>query len=359
MEMAVSGCCSTPQCLAEFAQAPPVLSGVRWCGFEDVKALMLPHSVGLKHYLTHIYGQWSQQAFARWNWSFVDVVHLDYVPHQGQQQLRNCSWPASVRAARVGDSYLISPFSKKRSSESIPLSSFVDEVLFIHNLPYRGCRSPDGFDFTTLLQPLARNVTRLAPGHSWLERLQRPQSHNLDMHAARHYFRSSVEVSERAGWIEIMHHKERGTSHLTWMYAARGSGVWYHMRRTVFVPDHRTCQCLHLHEAAIVYDSANCTNDFRALQPHFDTVVITHRAEKWLGMFTLPEVIALSGGTAACPPLPLAQGFGANISETCNCSSSHVWTNCGGAVPPPQRDVAFRSDWYVVERRRNRTERKE
>lgn len=329
-ERAVSGCCYKPACLAQFAQPPPVLSGVRWCGFEDVKALMLPKTAGLKHYLTHVYGQWGQQAFARWNWSFVDVVHLGYISHQGQQQLSNCSWPASNRAARVGDSYLV---FTRRTDESIPLSSFVDEVLFIHNLPYRGCRSPDGFDFTTLPQPLARKVTSLAPGQSWLERLHTPQSHNLDMHTALHYFRSSIEVSERAGWIEIMHHKERGRSKLTWMYAARGSGIWYHLRRTVFVPDHQTWLCLHLHEGAIVYNSANCTNTTSALQLHFDTVVITHRTEKWLGVFTLPEVIALSGGTAACPPLPLAQGFGTEIIENCNCSSSHAWTNCRGAVP--------------------------
>lgn len=348
--MSRGGCCSSPACGQRFARTP-TQSDVRWCGFADAVALLPLGSAVLGHYLQRVYGAASQRALIEWNWSRVDVLWLGWIASRQRRAIQNCSWPHAGRAARLEDVFLASDLlGYPQTPEDAPLRDFTDAVLMVHQLPRRGCVSADGADFTEFTASTSTLPMRmvLKPGESWLERLHGGhQQSAMALHSGFFHQRYAM-VSQDAGWVEVVHYRERPLPKdgflfdsrvrwSTWMYAARGSGVWYRMRRTLFVPTHKDA-CLEDESLRRIFEldaelqTTGCPGWTARLARHFDTVVFTHRAEKFLGLFAPPEVVALVGGPSECPEgVPLARGWRGEVVRTCNCTrrASSKWMLCG------------------------------
>ena len=276
-------------------------------------------SWALEHYLRRLYGTSQLVVDNQSAWlASTRMIWLDLVPASAYNAyLSNCTWPAKWDSADVA----LLTVSEAPQTRVTRIRSVKGMVLWV-NEQRRRCVALNG---------------------SWRHVHQSPPR---------------LRASADAGWVEVLHHKARNEVNSTYFYPARGSGVFYHLGRTLFIRSYSPAQlgtgALHIsplvgtdpisaqavieaHVASSPRLSGNVPWHLDAVwNPHerddqlrrfFDTLVIEERTEAW-SQFLRTEVIALgASGAAACPPLRLAAGWLADKPCSCTAETSG-WLRC-------------------------------
>lgn len=224
------------------------------CNLANVTRILTPGSRALRDYVTHVYGEESDEAAARKRDAdfaeklecCVDMLYGPLLP----VELRVCSW------SRVGTVYGSVYFLQNYYIQ--PRNS-----LWIYRHREAGCPHEKTNNMTALPVP--------------------PTSLRLHNHSAE--------------WVEVSHtftghYAER--SGLFFMYRAVGSGLWYKLGHTLEV---RT------HEEAMARANATDWEQVHTwlLSQGYGSLVVTHRCEHW-GAAWMSEVIDVPGVAHQPPP---------------------------------------------------------
>ena len=272
------------------------------CTMENISSAMPPGSKALRKYIRLVYGRGAGwQAAPSWNWSHIDYIHFNYLPGALR---RLCSWKLD-RPERQGDVFHKTDFGGLFSPPE-SLWHYRHEKLCTGDEASKGG---------------ARGPPRVLDG-TWRE------------------------VSH----VYVKHSLERKA---VYMYAARGSGLWYYTGKTIIVSDHYDL-ALHVNMKA-VYErldaqagrgrggpegvSVACFDILR--RQGFHTVIFDKHVDwasadmtesgKCVHSFYVTEIINIrqSPVVRSCPPEPVqfyARGW--NGSESCHCvaNTPNTWT---------------------------------